>query len=73
MNGERVNGAKNLPLENGPKLFHYFTKSKEEFELKRMRGKADDGLIRKKSEFEEHDINNVYDDRMAVWWRNNDI
>jgi hypothetical protein len=40
---------------------HYFTKSKEEFERKRLRGNADCLHIRKPEEFEQHDFNDVED------------
>lgn len=62
-------GAKSDPLEDGFKLFHYFTKSREEFEKKRLKGKADELSIRDEKEFEEHDFNDVYDDRMKAIWK----
>lgn len=42
-------------------LFHYFTKSREEFEAKRMRGRADVSTVRDVSDFQRHDLNDVED------------
>jgi hypothetical protein len=38
---------------------HYFTKSKEEFELKRLRGMADNNKIRNLDDFNLHDRNEI--------------
>jgi hypothetical protein len=38
---------------------HYFTKSKEEFDIKRSRGMADTGAIRTDVEFAAHDLNDI--------------
>lgn len=63
--GRKAIGARCIPSNDGNVLlFHYFTKSKAEFESKRLRGKADDGLIRLESEFYEHDLNDVEDTSM---------
>lgn len=64
--GKKVLGAKCNPDNNANVvLFHYFTKSKAEFESKRIRGKADDGLTRAECEFYEHDLNDVEDISMV--------
>lgn len=59
--GDRVAGAESIPTKGGIKIYHYFTKSREEFEEKRLRGKADDGKVRAVTEFKEHDVNDVED------------
>ena len=46
------------------RINHYFTKSREEFILKRNRGMADSNRVRDPKEFEIHDKNDVYDDSM---------
>ncbi len=63
--GDYCYGPFSKTNENMPYVVcHYFTKSKAEFELKRSRGKADSLTIRAVQEFEEHDKNDIYDDRM---------
>lgn len=42
-------------------LNHYFTKSKEEFQLKVKRGRADTSTIRPLTEFDSHNFNEVED------------
>ena len=42
-------------------LNHYFTKSKEEFQLKAARGRADNGEIRSMADFQAHDFNDIED------------
>ncbi len=46
---------------NIAQLNHYFTKSKEEFQLKAARGRADNGEIRSLADFEAHDFNDIED------------
>jgi hypothetical protein len=41
---------------------HYFSKTRPEYEIKRARGKADRTNIRKNSEFDSHNLNEVEDD-----------
>ena len=47
-----------------PLVYHYFCKSLEEFALKRSRGMADNPNIRDRSDFTEHDRNEVTDASM---------
>lgn len=47
------------------RINHYFTKSLEEFILKRNRGKADNLTPRDADEFELHDVNEIHDEGMA--------
>lgn len=64
----------NLQAENGPltkvysgnkfRLNHYFTKSWNEFQEKKNRGKADSSNVRTDQEFNEHDLNDIYDNSM---------
>jgi hypothetical protein len=53
------------PLHNGPtdvcQLNHYFGKTREEFELKINRGRADISLKRKMEEFDPHNYNEIED------------
>ena len=49
------------------RLNHYFTKSKEEFDLKRGRGMADQKGLREQKNFEMYDMNDVYDDSMIKY------
>ncbi len=45
------------------RINHYFTKSYEEFQLKCLRGRADNGLFRDiEREFKDRDKNEIYDD-----------
>lgn len=46
------------------RINHYFTKSKEEFIIKRNRGYADQEGLRDLKEFDEYNKNDVYDDTM---------
>jgi hypothetical protein len=61
-NGKQFSGPFN---DQGPTdvavLHHYFTKSREEFEKKRARGRADVPGHRWAAEFEIHDMNTVFD------------
>ena len=41
---------------------HYFTKTRPEYEIKRMRGRADIAKTRNSSEFDAHNFNEVEDD-----------
>lgn len=52
---------------NSIRINHYFTKSFSEFQSKRDRGKADADDIRTLSEFDEHDVNDVYDNGMVAF------
>ncbi|WP_270312671.1 glycosyltransferase family 2 protein, partial [Ligilactobacillus agilis] len=52
------------------RINHYFTKSKEEFLAKRARGMADNLDIRKISDFDEHDRNEVFDDSLKKYNNN---
>lgn len=49
------------------RLNHYYSKSKTEFLEKRRRGSGDVMALRRMSEFEEHDKNDVFDDSMRVY------
>lgn len=46
-------------------IYHYFTKSKDEYLLKMQRGKADACDIRKITEFDAHDFNEIADNTLA--------
>lgn len=46
------------------RLNHYYSKSKEEFQEKRSRGSGEVVGLRRLSEFDEHDRNDVFDDSM---------
>lgn len=46
-------------------IHHYFTKSREEWKEKQKRGKADGYDFRNDEEFNFHDRNEIYDDRMV--------
>lgn len=61
ISGHEVYGAKSKPVEGVPVIYHYFTKSREEFNAKRLRGKADDWRIRGEAEFDKFDQNEVLD------------
>jgi hypothetical protein len=62
-NGKIVEGPYN---PNGPTdiayINHYFTKTREEFNIKRGRGLSDTGKYRNEKNFEEHNFNAVQDD-----------
>ncbi len=68
-----VDGKKSTgPYNDNVKFYpicinHYFCKSYEEFVEKRARGKADSLGIRDVHEFEEHDVNDFYDDGMLKY------
>lgn len=65
LEGNVVFGPQTVKVHEMPvHLKHYFTKSLEEFEIKRMKGKADTSGLRAKKEFFERDYNDVYDDSM---------
>lgn len=49
------------------RINHYYSKSREEFAAKRARGGGDVLTKRRKSEFEEHDKNDVFDDSLKVY------
>jgi hypothetical protein len=64
--GHRVSG----PFNDGGSedvacIYHYFTKSKEEYILKMQRGKADALDIRSLAEFDAHDFNEINDMTLA--------
>ena len=64
--GNWVEGAFNPKLtEDIACVYHYFTKSRGEFLLKRARGRADIEEIRGIHEFEDHDINEIEDLTLA--------
>lgn len=64
-NFDKVLGAFNKAgVNQNIRINHYFTKSREEFTLKRNRGMADSDRVRDPKEFEIHDKNDVYDDSM---------
>lgn len=69
--GIRCDGAINLCGETKYiRINHYFTKSKEEWIVRRSKGKADtvnDGDIRTLDEFFEHDHNDIYDPIMLPY------
>lgn len=68
--GHQVLGAQNVHVDHSRiRINHYFTKSYSEFIEKRSRGKADDIAKRSLSEFEEHDLNDVFDDSAASYAR----
>lgn len=70
-NGNKVNGWSNEVVEiNKIRINHYFTKSKEEWIVRRSMGKADykdRSQIRTLQEFEEHDNNDIYDNGMLFY------
>ena len=70
-NGNKVNGWSNEITEiNKIRINHYFTKSKEEWIVRRSMGKADykdRSQIRTLQEFEEHDNNDIYDNGMLFY------
>jgi hypothetical protein len=65
-NGSIVKGSYN---RNGPTdvavLHHYFTKTREEFIQKRNRGRADIDQVRPMSNFDAHNMNEVFD--LSAW------
>ncbi len=66
--GDIVDGAESEAVIYEPLCVkHYFTKSMEEFEFKRLRGKADVAGIRAEDEFYKRDVNTLYDDSMIVF------
>ncbi len=66
INGKIINGPLNDNTSTTEiiRINHYFTKSREEFLIKRNRGYADQNGIRDLKQFNEHDKNDVYDDTM---------
>lgn len=70
-NGSRVDGWLNKTSEiKKLRINHYFTKSKEEWIIRRSMGKADykdRSQIRSLQEFEEYDNNDIYDDGMLKY------
>lgn len=69
IHGETLNGALNNNFkENDLRINHYFSKSKEEFILKRQRGCADGNPIRSLELFDYHDKNDCYDDSMKYFY-----
>ena len=61
-NGNIINGAFSEAVNfKKIRINHYFTKSKQEFMEKRMRGVADSFLIRPIKDFENHDRNEIED------------
>lgn len=68
-NGKIVKGPVNNNINTVKKIRinHYFTKSKEEFIIKRNRGFADQEGIRDLKEFDEHNKNDIYDDTMKKY------
>ncbi len=62
IDGNYIYGAfNNIANDKICQLNHYFTKSKEEFERKRLRGRADFSEIRPPEHFQQHDFNEVED------------
>jgi hypothetical protein len=62
VNGNIIYGPFNpLADDNICQLNHYFTKSRGEFETKRLRGRADCNEIRPVTNFSQHDFNDVED------------
>lgn len=49
------------------RVFHYFCKSREEFRIKRERGKADRADKYDYTKFEQCDLNDIYDDRILKY------
>lgn len=70
-NGKKVEGWSNKIYEiKKIRINHYFTKSKEEWIIRRSMGKADykdRSQIRTLDEFMEHDNNDIYDDGMLFY------
>ena len=68
-NGNEVTSPFN---ENGPddivQLNHYFTKSYNEFQLKKNRGRADINSIRTDDDFNSHDFNNYTDETIKSFF-----
>ena len=62
----------NVPVEK-IRINHYFTKSKEEFMKKRDRGLADNTGKRSMEEFKIHDKNDVFDNSMQIFNKNNNL
>jgi hypothetical protein len=48
-------------------LNHYWSKSREDFEIKRSRGRATCNLKRSDEEFKFNDRNEIYDDSMLKY------
>ena len=69
--GQRVNGWKNpAPDPEKLRVNHYFTKSREEWILRRKLGKADqkdENNVRTMEEFVRHDNNDLLDESMRPW------
>jgi len=66
--GERISGSMTDVCIHYPlRLNHYFTKSKEEFELKRKRGMADQRGIRNENNFIQYDLNDLQDCSMREY------
>jgi hypothetical protein len=60
--GNIISGPFNYHGDNTVcQINHYFTKSKEEFEKKRLRGLSDSNGFRNASDFENHDFNDIED------------
>ena len=61
-NGEKIDGPLTQAVHFSKiRINHYFTKSREEFMLKRNRGMADNNGIRNVSDFDSHDQNVIHD------------
>jgi len=60
--GSLYNDPENMSVDVA-RINHYFCKSREEFEIKRNRGRADVGVKRRPEEFDENDFNDVEDTR----------
>lgn len=66
--GNKLEGSFTHEVIHSPiRLNHYFTKSKEEFALKRGRGMADQLGMRDEKNFEMYDLNDIYDDSMLKY------
>ena len=64
--GNRVEGAYNpKKTEDIACVYHYFTKSRGEFLLKRARGRADVAEFRSERDFDSYDVNEVEDLTLA--------
>ncbi len=68
--GEKVEGPMNENINDEVRINHYFSKSKEEYILKRQRGTADGNPIRTMELFTYHDKNDVFDDSMKIFYEN---
>ena len=65
--GNKIHDEINHVIPSKICIHHYFTKSKEEFLIKRARGRADIDEIRSLQDFEHFDFNDVYDDSMLFY------